>query len=66
MKEENYAETLKQHPKTSTEELKLGLKQVFQTSNDPNHTTKLVTKWPEDEQNRWFGVAKPLIRTTKS
>ena len=37
---------LKQHLKTSVRKLKLGRKWVFQMDNDPNHTSKVVAKWP--------------------
>ena len=41
---------LKQHLKTSVRKLKLGRKWVFQTDNDPKHTTKVVAKWLKDDK----------------
>ena len=40
---------LKQHLKT-VRELKLGRKWVFQMDSDPNHTSKVVAKWPKDNK----------------
>ena len=45
MKEENDVDILKQHLKTSVKKLKLGSKWVFQTNNDPKHTSNVVAKW---------------------
>ena len=43
-------ETLKQHFKTSVRKLKLGRKWVFQMDNNPNHTSKVVSKWLKDNE----------------
>ena len=54
-RKENYVEILKQHLKRSVRKLKLGHKWIFQTDNDPKHTSKVewlkdnkvkVLKWP--------------------
>ena len=50
MREENYADILKQHLKTSVRKLKLGRKWVFQMDNDPKHTSKVVAKWLKDNK----------------
>jgi hypothetical protein len=50
MGEENYADILKQHLKTSIRKLKLGCKWVFQMDNDPKHTSKVVAKWLKDNK----------------
>ena len=41
---------LKQHFKMSVRKLKLGRKWVFQTDNDPKHTSKVVAKWLKDNK----------------
>ena len=41
---------MKQHLKTSVRKLKIGRKRVFQMDNDPNHTSKVVTKWLKDNK----------------
>ena len=45
MRRDNYVDILKHHLKTSVRKLKLGRKWVFQTDNDPKHTSKVVEKW---------------------
>ena len=44
MRQENYADILKQHLKTSVRKLKLARKLVFQMDNDTKHTSKVVAK----------------------
>ena len=51
MRKENYVEMLTQHLKTA-KELKLGRKWVVQKNNDAKHTSKVVSKWPKDNNVR--------------
>ena len=48
MRNKLYVDILKQHLKTSVRKLKLGHKWVFQMDNYPKHTSKVVEKWPKD------------------
>uniref|UniRef100_A0AAZ3P8U3 Transposase Tc1-like domain-containing protein n=1 Tax=Oncorhynchus tshawytscha TaxID=74940 RepID=A0AAZ3P8U3_ONCTS len=50
MRQENYVDILKQHLKTAVRKLKLGCKWVFQTDNDPKHTSKVVAFWLKDNK----------------
>ena len=61
MWKEIYVEILKQHLKTSSRKLKLGCKCVFQTDNDPKHTTRLVTKELKDNK----GSVRKLTKKKK-
>uniref|UniRef100_A0A673ZSY7 Uncharacterized protein n=1 Tax=Salmo trutta TaxID=8032 RepID=A0A673ZSY7_SALTR len=61
MRQANYVDILKQHPKTSVRKLKLGRKWVFQMDNDPKHTSKVLAKWLKDNNSRyWSGHHKAL------
>jgi hypothetical protein len=48
MREGNYVDILKQHLMTSVRKLNLGCKWVFQTDNDPKHTSQFLPKWLKD------------------
>jgi hypothetical protein len=50
LRKENYVDILKQHLKLSVRKLKLVRKWVFQTDNDPKHTSKVVGKWLKDNK----------------
>ena len=50
MREENHADILKQHLKTSVRKLKLGRKWFFQMDTDPKQTSKVVAKWLKDNK----------------